>query len=128
MSGYSPPPECLDLSPLKVLRSLQVGNWITPFKDADAIMQNFSTLTSPVFAELVIICWYDQFIHFLLDATSIETLRVMGTVRPFRLVFLLNVFDNLSKEVGQTLDSALRLDVTKGLFDFLDFPPVICFE
>lgn len=117
-----------DLSRLKVLRSLQVGNWITPFEDADAVVQIYSTLISPVFSELVILSWYDQFIRFRSDATSLETLRMMSTLRPFKLVILFRALHPPSREETQALDNTLGSAIAKGLFDFLDSPPIIRFE
>ena len=122
------PLEPLDFSQLNVLRSLQVGNWITPFCDADAIVHLFSTLASPVLSELVILSWYDQFIRFLSDATSLETLRMMSTIRPFKLVILFSALHPPSREATQALDSTLGSAIAKGTFDFLDSPPVIRFE
>lgn len=58
--------------------------------------------------------------------TSVGTVSVQNEpskLRPFELVFLLNAFDPLSREVGQTLDSTLG-SIAKGLFDFLDPPPI----
>ena len=128
ISAYSP--QHLNLSRLKVLRSLQVGHWITPFEDANyrrTIVQIFSTITSPVFSELAIVCWYRPFTRLLSDTASFETLRMLNEVRPFKLVFLLQALDRPSTEVRQSLDSSFRSTVVEGLFDFLDSPPDIHF-
>ena len=52
---------------------------------------------------------------------------MLNKVRPFNLVFLLRSPGRPFGEAGQTLDSTLGSAIAKGLFDFLDSPPVIRF-
>lgn len=123
----SPSSSNLNLSRLKVLRSLEVGDWIIPFQDADArrvIVEVFSTITSPVFSELVIVLRSDLFIRFLLDPMSFDVLRMMHKVRPFKLVFLLHIYS--PPNGGEWMfERAFEPASKRGLFNFLDSPPVV---
>jgi hypothetical protein len=84
----------------------------------------FSTITSPVFSELVIIpdCGAPAYLHR--EVTFFEALREMNEIRPFKLVFSLEGseypnWETLRRELTEALGSA----TAKGLFDFLDSPP-----
>jgi len=117
----------LNLSRLKVLRSLEVGDWNIPFQDADAcrvIMDVFSTIKSPVFSELVVVLRSDLFTRFLLDPMSFDVLRTMYKVRPFKLVFLLHIYS--PPNGGEWMfERAFAPAFKRGLFNFLDSPPVV---
>jgi len=95
--GSSLLPEFDSPSRLKALRSLQVGAWATDFKPVDtrhpAVMEVFSTITSPAFSDLVIVFGGDGMSYLPLKVTLSETLRAMNQVRPFKLVFLFEVKD-----------------------------------
>ena len=52
-----------------------------------------------------------------------ETLRKMHEVRPFKLVFVLEVSDRWNTRRG--LAEALNLVTEKGFVDFLESPPTI---
>ena len=85
-------------------------------------MEVFSTITSPVFLELVVaLPLFDTCSPWAL--LSFEALHTMNEVRPFKLVFLLEVLDFLEtkQELAEVLDSANA----KGLLDFLDSPPTV---
>ena len=81
-------------------------------------MEAFSTITSPVFSELVLILGDDEIAHLPSDVTLSKTLRTMSEVRPFRLVFLLAALDRLLHEVRQKLVEALDLVRAQGSLDF----------
>jgi hypothetical protein len=81
----------------------------------------FSTITSPVFFELVIVVGADVAAYVPSDVTLFETLHTMHGVRPFKLVFLLGVMG----EGRLRLEGALDSVVAGGLLDFLDSPPTI---
>lgn len=117
------------MSRLRVLRSLEVGVWTTESGLTDArdtiTMEVFSTITSPVFSELIFVVWHDQFTRLLSDPTLFETLRTMNEVRPFELVFLLQLPHPLSRDGRRRFELSLETIIAKGLLDFLDSPPVI---
>ena len=116
------------LSPLKVLRSLQVEGWVGCCSmvgdDRNTrVMKVFSTIASPVFAESVVVitggycCWLPQ------DVSLFQTLRRMNEAI-FKLVFLLEDSDPLPSGVRQKLAKALEIATADGLLDFLDSPPI----
>ena len=87
-------------------------------------MEVFSTITSPVFSELVVVL-AAHVIYFPQDVTFFERLRRMTEVRPFKLVFLLEVSDFPWGKVRWELVEAVESATAKGTFDFLDSPPTI---
>ena len=88
-------------------------------------MDVFSTITSPVFSELVIVIEADGVAHLPSEVMLFETLCTMNGVRPFKLVFLLMVPDVSLGEAQQQLGGALDLVIARGALDFLDSPPTI---
>jgi hypothetical protein len=86
-------------------------------------MRIFSTITSPVFSELVIIIKSDGVARLPLEVELFETLRTMNGVRPFKLVFLLADPDFSQEETRQELAGALDSVTARGLLDFLGSPP-----
>ena len=84
----------------------------------------FSTITSPVFSELVIV-FADYVVHFPQNVTLFETLRTMYEARPFKLVALFEILDSSRGEVRWGLVEAMESAVAEGTFDFLDSPPAI---
>jgi len=91
------------------------------------IKEVFSTVTSPVFSELIIVLGLGDIIHLYQQFTLFHTLRMMNEVRPFKLVFLLEFL--CSREEGGRGRSveALSSVTEKGYFDFLDSTPTIRF-
>ena len=92
-------------------------------------MEVFSTITSPVFSELVLIIGEDDITDLPSDMALLETLRMMNEVRPFRLVFLFPVLDEFWRgfqwERRRELEEALDSVIAGGSFDFLNSPPSI---
>jgi len=91
------------------------------------VMDIFSTITSPVFSELIILVRGDETSAIPLDVTFFEAIRTMKQVRPFKLVFS---FDTLSQFYNgererQRLVEVLDIVNAEGLLDFLDSPFVI---
>ena len=82
-------------------------------------MEVFSTITSPVFSELVILIRDDEAVRLLSEVTFFETLHAMNEIRPFKLMFLL-IGGARRDSVG-----ALDLAIAGGFFDFFDTPPII---
>jgi hypothetical protein len=119
----------LDLSQLKVLRALEIADWITTFGGQDTrhamVVEMFSTIASPVFFELIVVLWYDQFAYLPSDARFFEILRVMSKIRPFNLVFLLQVSCPPSGERRRRFERATELLIEKELFAFLDSPVTV---
>ena len=84
----------------------------------------FSTITFPVFSELVVVLEIDTMACLSKAVTFFETLRVMNEVRPFRLVFLLEVSD-FFQGARWELEKDLDLLAAKGSLNFLDSLPTI---
>jgi hypothetical protein len=90
-------------------------------------MKVFSTITSPVFSELVILIGtrIDAVAYLSTEAPFFEALRTMNEVRPFKLVFLLVGLDSFREEARRKLAGALDRMAVRGLLDFLDSPPTV---
>jgi len=86
------------------------------------VIDAFSTIRSPVFSELVVVLVRLE-IHLPWVATLFKVLHMMNEVRPFDLVFLLQVPDFLEarRELMEVLDTV----TAKGLLKFLNSPPTI---
>jgi hypothetical protein len=97
------------------------------FKPAShtAVMEVFSTITSPVFSELIIIIMANAVTRLPSETPFFETLRTMNDVRPFKLVFLLADPEFFWEEAQRKLAEALDSVTARGLLDFLDSPPII---
>jgi len=87
-------------------------------------MEVFSTITSPVFSELVIVLAGSDMVYFRWKDTF-RTLRMMNEIKPFKLVFSLEVPDFSWEEARQKLARALDSVTAEGLLDFLGSPPTI---
>ena len=85
----------------------------------------FSTITSPVFSELVILIGAKGAAHLPSEVPLFKTLRTMHEVRPFKLVFLLVALDLAREEARKKLEGAIDSVTADGLLDFLDSPPTI---
>ena len=88
-------------------------------------MDIFSTITSHVFSELVIVHTGAPMTHLLQDIALFETLRMMNVARPFELVFSLEVSDSYQGKARRELAEALDSVTARGFLDFLDSPPTI---
>lgn len=84
-------------------------------------MEMFSTITSPVFSELVIVLEGNPILYLPEELELVKTLRKMNEVKPFKLVFSLEV-PRLSK---WQIVAVLDLVAVDGLFNFLDSPPTV---
>ena len=88
-------------------------------------MNTFSTITSPVFSELVIVFQGAYTISRLLSEFALfQTLRRMYEIRPFKLVFLLEGMSCL-REDRLKMEGILRSVTMKGYLAFLESPPTI---
>jgi hypothetical protein len=88
-------------------------------------MKIFSTITSSMFSELVIIIEDDAVTCLSSEVKLFETLRTMNGVRPFKLVFLLVAPDPAREEARRKLAETLDSVTTRGVLKFLDSPPTI---
>jgi glycerophosphoryl diester phosphodiesterase len=89
-------------------------------------MEVLSTITSPMFSELVIVLSsYMAMIDVPKEDTLVEALRRVNEGRPFKLVFMIKVPDRFQREARLRLVEALDSMTAKGLLDFLDAPPII---
>ena len=87
---------------------------------ASTVVEPFSTITSPVFSEVVVVLAGRE-IRLPQEVKLFKILRTMSEVRPFKLVFLLEGPGSHQRELVGTLESANAI----GLLDFLDSPPII---
>lgn len=88
-------------------------------------MDVFSTITSTVFSEIVVILKDENIAHLHQEVTMFETLRGMNKEKPFNLVFLLEVPDSRQWEAQDELEGVLDFVAARGHFDFLNSPPTI---
>ena len=84
-----------------------------------------STITSPVFTELVLDIRVDDIVYLPSEVGLFEMLREVNEVRPLKLVFLLEVPHSPKGEARRELARALDWVATEGLLDFLGSPPTI---
>ena len=89
------------------------------------VVDMFSTIASPVFFELIVVLWYDQFAYLPSDTRFFEILRVMSEIRPFKLVLLLQVSCSPSRERRRRFEKATELLIERELLAFLDSPVTI---
>ena len=87
------------------------------------VMDVFSTITSPAFSELVVVLSGDAMAGLPMEVALLETLRKMNEIRPFELVFLLEVPQRNQEEARQKLAEVLDSVTAKFSFDFLGSPP-----
>lgn len=88
-------------------------------------MEVFSTITSPLFSELVIVLWGYEIAYLPSDVTLFKTLRTINGVRPFELAFMIEGFDLYQEETRKELEGVLDSVTAEGLLDFLESPPNI---
>ena len=107
-----------------------MGAWVTDFSPVGhyntTVKEVFSTLTSPVFSELVIVLPGHGANALRWEPIFFKTLRWMYKFRPFKLVFLPEgpFFgrEGVTRlEVAEALDSA----TANGFLSFLDSPPSV---
>jgi len=89
------------------------------------VVEVFSTITSPVFSELVILVASHTVSYLPRDITLFETLRKVNNVRPLKLVFSADIMEIYQEGLRRELAEALGSVVAKGFLDFLDSPPTI---
>lgn len=111
------------------LRSLEI-----PLKNISlypAVAQSFlrdllSTIRSPVFSDLVIVL-EDRTTHDtrFFQHTLFGVVRCMYEVRPFRLVFCLEIWDGDQEDTARMLKRYIDAEVAEGGLEFLPCPPLI---
>jgi len=131
MGGHRVVPHRLNLSRLKVLRSIQVNAWprISGYPEDHhrhlIVLGVFSTISSPMFSELAIVLTLRAVTQLPRETVLFETLGKMNGMNPFELVFLLDVSDSSYGEARRMLAVVLNLVTAKGLLNFLESPPTI---
>ena len=90
-----------------------------------AVRKLLSTITSPVFFEVVVVFAGDLVSHLPLKTTLFEGLRKLDEVRPFKLVFLFEGSYHGAGDARSVLERSLDPVIEEGLLDFLDSPPTI---
>ena len=85
----------------------------------------FSTITSPVFSEFVIVLDDNSAFRIPLVIVLCEGLRELNEVRPFKLVFSFEGPYSSPEDAQRVLTRCLRSATARGLLDFLDSPPTI---
>ena len=88
-------------------------------------MKVFSTITSPVFSDLVIIVEADGVARLPSEVKLFQTLRAMNGVRSFELLFMLVAPESFREETRRRSAEALDSVTARGLLDFLRSPPTI---
>jgi len=117
-----------DLSKNRSLRTLEVAiDRITRYcVDAPRFLRNLlSTITSPLFSEVVLISEPVSEGHAILRPSLINIVGGMYQVKPFRLVFCLWVWDGDQGDAMERFKAGLDEEVVQGTFGFLTYPPVI---
>lgn len=104
--------------------------WTADYSNLEAyrhavVTEAFATITSPVFSELVIVLTGDEMTRLPQDVMLFKTLRKMNEVRPFKLVFLLEVPEFSQVGAQWKVVEVLNSVTIKSLLDFLDSPPII---
>jgi len=88
-------------------------------------MNLLSTITSPLFSDVVIIPEASTEHRASLRFTLFSVVRDMYQVKPFRLVFCLWTWDGDQGNPVEGFKTILDAEVTQGTFGFLPYPPVI---
>jgi len=78
-----------------------------------------------VFSELVIVIKTEESSYLFQNLSLFEMLYAMHELRPFKLVFSVEVSDLARPRVRLDLTRCLEYVTTKGLLNFLDSPPTI---
>ena len=86
-----------------------------------------STITSPVFSEVAIVLG-DRDINELFRSSLFSAVRSVYEVKPFHLVFSLEVWEGYRKPATKDFKTHMNAEAAKGGFDFLPRPPVITFN
>ena len=88
-------------------------------------MEAFSTITSPVFSELIIVLEGDTATFQPQKLVPFETLGKMNEIRPFKLVLLLDVLGPFREGTRRRLERTLDLVTTRDFLKSFDSPPAI---
>lgn len=99
-----------------------------PDPHRNTLKESFRTIRSPVFSDLVLVLLWSERDSLLLDDTLFEALRTMYEVRPFKLVFLFQVWFPPSEDGQQMFEGVIESVNAKGFLKFLDSPPTFRVE
>ncbi|KAF9648102.1 hypothetical protein BDM02DRAFT_2358489 [Thelephora ganbajun] len=128
------PPETLlrnfDLFKSRSLRSLEITVASFPqdrsYGVLSFLMDLLPTITSPTFSDVVVVLGYRDIldVHFF-QYILFEMLRGMHEIKPFRLVFRLEIWDSDLEETLKRLRRHIDMEEARGGLEFLSCPPVI---
>ena len=118
-------PQLFDFSHNTVLRSLEVrlSSAFPPSHHYERTIEALSTITSPVFSEVVIVIvseeagWWHK--------PLAEVLSEMYKTKEFKAVFRVQTPEELRVPALQRFTSSTRQAVEEGRYDFLPRPPVV---
>jgi len=121
----------LDLSKSRSLRSLEI-----PAKSVSVysfvlltLKVILLTIRSPVFSEVVIVLEGGSIDETCLSQrTLFRFVQGMHDVKPFRLVFCLEIWEGDRDETAELLRRYIDAEAAKGGLDFLPSPPTIVFN
>ena len=124
--------ENFDLSKCRSLRSLEItgeniarrSNFIQIFFE-----DQLSTITSPVFSEVVIVLQDNDIRDFRLFRCGLFSIvQGMYEVKPLRLVFSLEIWEGDRERATEGLKRCIDAEVVQGGLEFLPHPPVTVFN
>lgn len=88
------------------------------------MMELLSAIRSPVFSEIALDIGDHELARFPVDPGFFRTLRMVNAIRPFKLVFLLDIRKVHPTDVHRRFTKVLETVTAEGLLDFLDSPPI----
>lgn len=122
-----------DLSKNRLLRCLEIAVWCIAGFSSNAVLNFFRdllpTITSPVFSDVVLVLQGDSIREanfFQRDLVSV--VRGMYEVKPFRLVFCLEVRAMHREDTTERLKKWIETETAGGSLDFLPCSPIIVYE
>ena len=98
----------------------------SPFVSLTFLRGLLRTITSPVFSDVVIVLREGTFYEIIsTEYILLNVVRDAYEVKPFRLVFRLEVWEGYREYVSGELRKYICEETAKGGLDFLHCPPVI---
>jgi len=122
-----------DLSKLRLLRCLEITVWNMAGYSSDATLTFFGgllpTIASPVFSDVVLVLQGNSIREAdFLQRDLVSVVRGMYEMKPFRLVFCLEVPEERREDTTERLKTCIKTETAEGRLDFLHCPPVIVYE
>ena len=117
-------PQLFHLSHNTALQSLEFQASNRLWEYGQTLNELLHTITSPAFSEIVVVFDWGGVYRSPQDMAGV--FREMYKIRRFRLVFCLETPGALRVSDLQALTVATRREVTRGSYDFLPWPPLVC--